>query len=103
MTSQTAFTPFLRSSGGRIFLVIWFGQMISTIGSSLTSFGLSVWIYQQTGSATLFALNIVAFALPQIALSPFAEVLGYAYGSAHRERAAYQWAADAGHEACSGG
>ncbi len=75
MTATTASTPFFQSKGGRTFLLIWFGQMISSIGSNLTGFGLGVWIYQQTGSATLFAMNMFAFTLPQIVLSPFAGAL----------------------------
>ena len=45
--------------GMRTFLFIWFGQMISLIGSGLTSFGLGVWVYERTGSATEFALIAV--------------------------------------------
>ncbi len=56
----------------RTFLLIWFGQMISLIGSSLTGFGLGVWVYQRTGSATAFALIGVAATLPGIILAPIA-------------------------------
>lgn len=54
----------------RTFYIIWFGQLISTIGSGLTGFALGIWIYQQTGSVTLFALNLLAFSLPNLILSP---------------------------------
>ena len=63
------------SSKLRIFLVIWFGQLISTLGSGLTGFALGVWIYTETGSTTLFAINLLAFALPNLLVSPFAGVL----------------------------
>jgi len=43
----------------RSFVLIWAGQLVSVLGSSLTSFALGVWVYQRTGSATKFAL--VAF------------------------------------------
>jgi MFS family permease len=56
----------------RTFLFIWFGQMISLIGSGLTSFGLGVWVYERTGSATEFALIAVAAVLPSILISPLA-------------------------------
>jgi DHA3 family macrolide efflux protein-like MFS transporter len=56
----------------RTFLVIWFGQLISIIGSGLTGFGLSVWIFTQTGDATPFALNALAFNLPRILIQPIA-------------------------------
>ncbi len=52
--------------GMRVFSVIWFGQLVSTIGSGLTGFGLGVWIYQETGSTTLFALNLLAIALQNL-------------------------------------
>ena len=54
----------------RTFIIIWLGQLISTIGSGLTSFALGVWIYEQTGSPTLFAINLLVYFLPRIILSP---------------------------------
>jgi len=61
--------------GMRIFSIIWFGQLISTLGSGLTGFALGVWVYEETGSATLFALNMLAFTLPSLILSPLAGAL----------------------------
>lgn len=58
--------------GMRAFLVIWIGQVISIIGSGLTSFGLAVWIFQRTGEATPFALTALFGNLPRILLSPVA-------------------------------
>lgn len=52
------------------FLTIWAGQLVSTLGSGLTGFGVGVWLYQETGSTTLFALNLLAFMLPNVLLSP---------------------------------
>ncbi len=54
------------------FLVIWIGQFISLVGSGLTGFGLSVWVFTQTGKATPMALTALAFNLPRILLSPIA-------------------------------
>ena len=56
----------------KTFLVIWVGQLISIIGSGLTGFGLSVWMFEQTGQATPIALNALAFNLPRVILSPIA-------------------------------
>ena len=56
----------------RTFYLVWFGQLISLVGSNLTSFGLGVWVYQQTGSATTFGLIAVAAILPSIVISPLA-------------------------------
>jgi MFS transporter, DHA3 family, macrolide efflux protein len=56
----------------RIFTLIWFGQSISMIGTSLTSFALGIWVYQQTNSITQFSLISLSIALPLILISPFA-------------------------------
>lgn len=61
--------------GIQVFLIIWFGQLISTIGSSLTGFALGVWVYQETGSATLFALISLSMVLPFVLISPIAGVV----------------------------
>ena len=61
--------------GMRTFFVIWSGQLVSTIGSGLTGFALGVWIYQETGSVTLFSLNLLAVAVPNLIVSPFAGAL----------------------------
>ena len=58
--------------GMKTFLVIWVGQMVSIIGSGLTGFALSVWMYEQTGQATPIALNALFFNLPRVILSPIA-------------------------------
>ncbi len=59
----------------KTFVVVWFGQLVSTLGSALTSFALGVWIYETTGSATLFAINMAVWVLPNIVLSPVVGVL----------------------------
>lgn len=56
----------------RTFLIIWLGQLISMIGSGMTSFALGVWIYQLTGDATPFALTVLFGTLPRILLFPLA-------------------------------
>ena len=56
----------------RTFLLAWFGQMISLIGSGLTTFGLGVWVYERTGSVSEFAGIAIAAILPAIIISPFA-------------------------------
>ncbi len=68
MTNETNQQP----KSMRTFLFIWIGQFISTVGSGLTGFGLSVWVYTQTGRATPMALTALAFNVPRILLSPIA-------------------------------
>jgi len=58
----------------RTFSIIWRGQLVSTLGSGLTSFALGVWVYQETGSPTLFAVNLLLWTVPNILLSPVAGV-----------------------------
>jgi len=65
--------------GMKTFLFIWFGQLISIIGSGLTGFALSVWIFEQTGQATPIALNALFFSLPRVILSPIAGAVADRY------------------------
>jgi len=53
-----------------IFYIVWLGQVVSLIGSGLTSFALGVWVFQRTGSVTQFALIGLFSVLPRILLSP---------------------------------
>ncbi len=59
----------------RTFLVIWAGQLFSVLGSALTTFGIGVWIYTQTHSATGFALMSLAFSVPSVLMMPVAGAL----------------------------
>jgi MFS family permease len=56
--------------GMKTFFIIWIGQVISFIGSDLTGFALGVWVYQNTGSVTMFSLIVLCAELPGIILSP---------------------------------
>ncbi len=57
------------------FLIIWLGQLMSTIGSGLTAFALGVFVFQKTQSATSFSLIILFSFLPLFLLLPFGGVL----------------------------
>jgi MFS family permease len=63
----------------RRFFIIWFGQLVSLTGSGLTAFALGVWVFQQTGSATSFALIALAGTLPRALFSPVAGALADRY------------------------
>jgi len=60
------------SRGQTTFTVVWLGQLVSVIGSGLTSFALGVWVFEHTGSATQFALIGLFAVLPRVLLSPLA-------------------------------
>ncbi len=56
-------------------MVVWFGQVVSNLGSAMTGFGLGIWVYQETGSATQLAFIVLASRLPTLFVSPFAGAL----------------------------
>ncbi|UTY24806.1 MFS transporter [Treponema denticola] len=56
----------------KTFIVIWFGQFISMLGSALSAFGLGIWIFQKTGNAASFAMSAACTVLPALLFAPFA-------------------------------
>ncbi len=58
---------------------MWAGELISSIGGGLTSFGLGVYIFQQTGSAASMSLITLLGFLPTLLLSVPAGVLADRY------------------------
>ncbi len=63
----------------RKFILLWTGELISSIGGGLTSFGLGVYIFQQTGSAANMALITLLGFLPTLLLSVPAGALADRY------------------------
>ena len=59
----------------RNFLLIWVGQLISAVGSRLSSFALGIWVLRTTGSATSFAMTFVAMTIPALIVSTVAGAL----------------------------
>jgi len=57
------------------FLIIWFGQVVSRLGTGFTGFALAVWVYQRTGSVTQLALISFFTVAPAVLMSPFAGAL----------------------------
>ncbi len=64
-----------RLSGMRSFSVIWFGQLVSMLGTGMTNFALSFYIFEKTGQATALTIAIFCFVTPSIILSPLAGAL----------------------------
>ncbi|MBG1270223.1 MFS transporter [Nostoc sp. WHI] len=50
----------------RNFTIIWLGQIISTIGSYMTSFAITIWLWEQTNQVTTLALLGFFTFLPSI-------------------------------------
>ena len=61
------------------FLLLWAGEFISAIGGGLTSFGLGVYVFNETGSAASMALVTLLSFLPMLVLSVPAGILADRY------------------------
>lgn len=61
------------------FMLLWAGELLSSLGSGLTSFGLGVYVFRQTGSAGSMALVTLLAFLPTLLLSVPAGVLADRY------------------------
>lgn len=61
------------------FILLWAGEFISAIGGGLTSFGVSVYVFRQTGSAASMGLVTLLAFLPTLLLSVPAGVLADKY------------------------
>jgi MFS transporter, DHA3 family, macrolide efflux protein len=59
----------------RNFLIIWLGQLVSTIGSSMTSFAIEIWAWEITGKATTLTLVGFFSLLPSIIITPISGVI----------------------------
>ncbi|GAA2356676.1 hypothetical protein Cme02nite_50050 [Catellatospora methionotrophica] len=62
-------------TGWRAFTALWGGQTVSMIGSGLFAFAVGVWVYQRTGSATMFSLILFFDMMPGILIAPYAGVV----------------------------
>lgn len=62
-------------SGLKLFYFVLIGQSFSLLGSSLTTFGLSVWILQEYAGSdiqtTLYTVTLLASTLPAVLFGPF--------------------------------
>lgn len=61
------------------FLLLWSGELVSAIGGGLTSFGLGVYVYQQSGMASHVSFVMLLAFLPSFLLSAPAGVLADHY------------------------
>lgn len=68
-------SPTQQSRGMGLFLLVWAGYFVSTMGSALVGFALGVTVFEDTGSVSRYTLIGLSSLLPTIALSPIAGVL----------------------------
>ena len=59
----------------RKFMLLWSGELVSSIGGGLTSFGLTVFVFSRTGSAASTAMIALLAFLPNLLLGVPAGVL----------------------------
>ncbi len=57
------------------FTIVWVGQIVSLLGTSMTGFAVTIWAYQKTNAATALALVGFFFVAPMLIASPFAGAL----------------------------
>lgn len=69
----------LKKRNFKKFILLWMGELVSSIGGGLTSFGLGVYVFQQTGSASSMALVTLMAFLPTLILSVPSGVLADRY------------------------
>lgn len=58
----------------RTFIIIWTGQLFSTLSSAVVGYGVMFWLSLETGSAEILAYSIIAALLPQLLLGFFTGV-----------------------------
>ena len=61
------------------FYKLWLGELISNIGSGMTAFALSVYVYEKTGSVIYISLITLLSFMPSIILSPIGGLLADRY------------------------
>jgi DHA3 family macrolide efflux protein-like MFS transporter len=64
-----------RPTGMFGFTIVWLGQIVSVLATNMTAFGLTIWVFEKTGSATALGLMQVFFITPFLIISPFAGVM----------------------------
>ena len=57
------------------FTIVWLGQIVSVLASSMSQFALTIFMYKETGSATALGLMQVFFITPFLIISPIAGVM----------------------------
>jgi len=68
-----------RNKAKKKFMILVAGQLISSIGSGLTDFGLAIYVLALTGSVTATSLVSICAFLPSILLAPVGGVLADHY------------------------
>lgn len=62
----------VRPRGMLAFTIVWIGQAVSLLGTSMSAFALTIWAYELTGKATALALAGFFHVTPLLIMSPIA-------------------------------
>lgn len=73
--SQSSKKNIKQPSGMLGFTIVWFGQVISLMGTTMSGFALGIWAWQATQSATAMAIIGICNFLPGVLFSPVAGAL----------------------------
>ncbi|MEH2171969.1 MFS transporter [Nostoc sp.] len=65
----------MKFSSFRNFIIVWIGQFVSAMGSSMTSFALNIWVWESTDRVTTLTLVGFYTLLPSIAIAPISGVI----------------------------
>ncbi len=55
----------------RNFITLWLGQSVSSLGSSMTSFAITIWAFERTGSALTLSISGMLIMAPKMVLGVF--------------------------------
>ena len=75
-----------KTAGFKKFLIILLGELLLSIGTGLTAFGLGVYVWQLTHSAMDVAMVELAALLPMILFAPAAGVLADRFDGRFRKK-----------------
>lgn len=64
-----------RPSGMFGFTIVWLGQIVSVLASTMSQFALTIFMYQETGSALALGTMQVFYFIPFLLISPIAGVM----------------------------
>lgn len=75
-TSNPSSPTSSKQPGGMLgFTIVWIGQVISLMGTTMSGFALGIWAWQTTNSATAMAIIGICNFLPGVLFSPIAGAL----------------------------
>lgn len=64
-----------RPSLGHRFLVVWGGQTLSLIGSTLSGIGIGIWVFLETGSVAALGVLVALANAPSVLMAPFVRLV----------------------------